>query len=248
MSSEVKALYQNIVNNVIEKITTILLNEGIEESVINNLRKDWQIRILNSKVLEDSSNQVIVTKVNENNNNNNNLNVGIELNRIPGFNRPLFLTQSNEVQIMSNNNENNTNVEAIEERNEYADLVGEDDEYRDVEDDDNNTNVDKNDITNKNKDEDKDDDDDFKEDDDDDDKEDGDFDEEEEKNEEELGSDLDDEEDIINTDNAIHCIYDNKKRVKRKWRLTLQSGILHIEGRDYIFDSIQAEMTWNDEK
>ena len=64
----------------------------------------------------------------------------------------------------------------------------------------------------------------------------------------ELGSELDDEEDNIVTDNKIHCIYDTKKRVKRKWKLVLRSGVLHMEGKDYIFDTIQAEMNWNEEK
>jgi len=71
--------------------------------------------------------------------------------------------------------------------------------------------------------------------------------EEKAKDEDDLGSELDDKdenEEEPDTDNVIHCFYEKKKRVKSKWKVSLRAGIMHIEGKDYAFNTGAAEFIW----
>jgi len=58
-----------------------------------------------------------------------------------------------------------------------------------------------------------------------------------------INSDLDDsDEEEDNDDEAdgtvqdiVFCTYDKVARVKNKWKTTLKDGIIHVNGRDYLF-------------
>ena len=67
-----------------------------------------------------------------------------------------------------------------------------------------------------------------------------------EEEEEELGSDLDDKEEVVEpeTKNTVHCVYEKKKKVKSKWKVSLKAGIMHIEGKDTAFSTCNAEFFW----
>ena len=70
--------------------------------------------------------------------------------------------------------------------------------------------------------------------------------------ENEIGSDLDDsdEEEIdgnVDTDgneDMILCLYDKVQRVRNKWKCALKDGVASIEGRDYVFSKLTAELEW----
>lgn len=49
---------------------------------------------------------------------------------------------------------------------------------------------------------------------------------------------------LFETDNVIVCQYEKISRTKNKWRLTLKSGIMSINGRDYIFNKAVGEADW----
>ncbi|KAF8322037.1 transcription factor IIA, alpha/beta subunit [Clavulina sp. PMI_390] len=67
-----------------------------------------------------------------------------------------------------------------------------------------------------------------------------------------IGSDLDDESD----DNDDHddddipggakvlCTYDRVQRVKNKWKCVLKDGMVHINGKDYLFSKCTGEFEW----
>lgn len=52
------------------------------------------------------------------------------------------------------------------------------------------------------------------------------------------GDDISDEEseDIFDTENVIVCQYEKVIRNRNKWRFTLKDGIMHILGKDYVFN------------
>lgn len=64
-----------------------------------------------------------------------------------------------------------------------------------------------------------------------------------------LGSDddldgADDDEAIFETDNQIVCQYDKIQRVKNRWRFCLKDGIMHLHGRDFVFQKATGEGDW----
>lgn len=78
--------------------------------------------------------------------------------------------------------------------------------------------------------------------------EDDDDDEEEESNkgDEELGSDLDDDDDEEepDTEHIVLCQYEKVTRVKNKRKANLKDGIMHINGKDYVFSRATGEFDW----
>jgi hypothetical protein len=66
------------------------------------------------------------------------------------------------------------------------------------------------------------------------------------KGDEELGSDLDDEEDDEepDTDDFVLCQYEKVTRVKNKRKANLKDGIMHINGKDYVFSKATGEFDW----
>jgi len=66
------------------------------------------------------------------------------------------------------------------------------------------------------------------------------------KGDEELGSDLDDEDDEEepDTEHIILCQYEKVTRVKNKRKANLKDGIMHINGRDYVFSKANGEFDW----
>ncbi|CAF1036838.1 unnamed protein product [Didymodactylos carnosus] len=49
---------------------------------------------------------------------------------------------------------------------------------------------------------------------------------------------------LFECDNVVVCQYDKINRCKNKWRFTLKSGIMNIQGRDYVFSRSTGEATW----
>lgn len=54
----------------------------------------------------------------------------------------------------------------------------------------------------------------------------------------------DEPERLFDTDNIVLCQYDKITRTKNKWRFTLKSGVMSIEGRDYVFSKATGEADW----
>jgi len=71
-------------------------------------------------------------------------------------------------------------------------------------------------------------------------------------NDEEIGSDLDDSDDDVVDDpegddagiDSVLCTWDKVQRVKNKWKCVLKDGIMHVNGRDYLFSKCTGEFEW----
>lgn len=62
---------------------------------------------------------------------------------------------------------------------------------------------------------------------------------------EELDSDLDDEDDTEpETENFVLCQYEKVTRIKNKRKTNLKDGIMHLNGRDYVFHKATGEFDW----
>ncbi|KAG8719112.1 hypothetical protein FRC09_011603 [Ceratobasidium sp. 395] len=72
---------------------------------------------------------------------------------------------------------------------------------------------------------------------------------------EEIGSDLDDSDDSdaddVENDGAggeagdyVFCTYDKVQRVKNKWKCVLKDGMIHVNGKDYLFMKCNGEFEW----
>lgn len=49
---------------------------------------------------------------------------------------------------------------------------------------------------------------------------------------------------LFETDNVVVCQYDKISRTKNKWRFTLKSGVMNINGRDFVFTKANGEADW----
>ncbi|CAF1972014.1 unnamed protein product [Rotaria magnacalcarata] len=54
----------------------------------------------------------------------------------------------------------------------------------------------------------------------------------------------DDPTQLFDTDNVVVCQYDKISRIKSKWRFILKSGVMNIEGRDYVFSKAAGDAEW----
>jgi len=62
---------------------------------------------------------------------------------------------------------------------------------------------------------------------------------------EELDSDLDDPDDEEpETDHIVLCQFEKVTRIKNKRKCNLKDGVMHINGRDYLFNKAQGEFDW----
>jgi len=61
-------------------------------------------------------------------------------------------------------------------------------------------------------------------------------------------SDVDDEEDPTAAAGAdvdiVFCTYDKVARVKNKWKCVLKDGMVHVNGKDYLFAKCNGEFEW----
>lgn len=76
------------------------------------------------------------------------------------------------------------------------------------------------------------------------------------EDDEEINSDLDDSDSDIEqngeeqatsgaTDgDIVFCTYDKVQRVKNKWKCVLKDGVIHMNGRDYLFSKCTGEFEW----
>jgi transcription initiation factor TFIIA large subunit len=70
-------------------------------------------------------------------------------------------------------------------------------------------------------------------------------DEELNSDDDELGSDLDDDEDKEpETDNIVICLFEKVTRVRSKRKAALRDGVMHLNGRDYLFQKANGEFDW----
>lgn len=74
----------------------------------------------------------------------------------------------------------------------------------------------------------------------------------------EINSDLDDEDDEDDKDadgegydesgtmdeNVVLCQYEKVNRTRNKWRCVFKSGIIHVNGADYVFSKANGEFEW----
>lgn len=49
---------------------------------------------------------------------------------------------------------------------------------------------------------------------------------------------------LFDTDNVVVCQYDKISRTKSKWRFVLKSGVMNINGRDFVFQKANGEAEW----
>lgn len=54
----------------------------------------------------------------------------------------------------------------------------------------------------------------------------------------------DEPEKLFETENVVVCQYDKISRTKNKWRFILKSGVMNVEGRDYVFSKATGEADW----
>lgn len=54
----------------------------------------------------------------------------------------------------------------------------------------------------------------------------------------------DEPEKLFETENIVLCQYDKITRTKNKWRFNLKSGVMHLEGHDYVFSKANGEADW----
>ncbi|WVQ84359.1 hypothetical protein IAT38_006511 [Cryptococcus sp. DSM 104549] len=69
-----------------------------------------------------------------------------------------------------------------------------------------------------------------------------------------IDSDLDDSDDELrgeadggeddNDVDIVFCVYDKVQRVKNKWKTVFKDGMIHINGRDYLFARCNGEFEW----
>jgi len=70
-----------------------------------------------------------------------------------------------------------------------------------------------------------------------------------------IGSDLDDSDDDDNlagigddpvngAKDIVFCTYDKVQRVKNKWKCVLRDGMVHLNGKDYLFSKCTGEFEW----
>lgn len=73
------------------------------------------------------------------------------------------------------------------------------------------------------------------------------------EDDEAINSDLDDsdtEEEDENDEGGsgdtdiVFCTYDKVARVKTKWKCILKDGIVHVNGKDYLFSKCTGEFEW----
>ncbi|KAL5523514.1 hypothetical protein ACEPAG_7687 [Sanghuangporus baumii] len=70
---------------------------------------------------------------------------------------------------------------------------------------------------------------------------------------EEINSDLDDsdsdaeeeeQEGALGETDIVFCTYDKVARVKNKWKCVLKDGMIHVNGKDYLFAKCTCEFEW----
>ncbi|KAL7420495.1 transcription factor IIA subunit alpha [Cryptotrichosporon argae] len=70
-----------------------------------------------------------------------------------------------------------------------------------------------------------------------------------------IDSDLDDSDDELADDDdadgdgdgevdIVFCVYDKVQRVKNKWKTVFKDGMIHVNGRDYLFAKCTGEFEW----
>ncbi|KAI0645848.1 transcription factor IIA alpha/beta subunit [Trametes meyenii] len=74
-----------------------------------------------------------------------------------------------------------------------------------------------------------------------------------EEDSEAINSDLDDSDSDVEQDgieggaadqDIVFCTYDKVARVKNKWKCVLKDGMIHINGKDYLFAKCSGEFEW----
>lgn len=53
-----------------------------------------------------------------------------------------------------------------------------------------------------------------------------------------------DQEGVNGETDIVFCTYDKVARVKNKWKCVLKDGMIHINGKDYLFAKCNCEFEW----
>jgi transcription initiation factor TFIIA large subunit len=289
-ASDVKKIYQEIINEVCTAVREALSEEGYDDHTLQELKSLWLTRLEHSKALEPLQAASITDQAtnrefrhpttgdaNSSSSLNNKQSIGVKrihpasnaaitnsnisyatttLNSgiisVPTtsttqFNRPNFLPRpSNPTNLGNNtmktsNQVDGANDEVISNKRGKKkskmikvslQLDGTGPPIGDDEDDDEDSEAEGNDVG-----------DDLDDDDDDDGNEEGREDPNPLCSDDDVSED-DEPAELFETDNVVVCQYDKISRTKNKWRFTLKSGVMHIEGRDYVFSKATGDADW----
>jgi transcription initiation factor TFIIA large subunit len=289
-SSDVKKIYQDIINDVCTAVREALSEEGYDDHTLQELKALWLARLENSKALEPLPAMSITDQAtireyrhpttgdaNNSSSLNNKQSSGVKrihpasnaaitnsnisyatstinsgIISLPSasttqFNRQNFLPKpSNPTNLGNNTMKASSQVDGANDEiisNEHGKKkskiikvslqldgtgppIGDDDD-----DDDDDSEVEGNDVG-----------DELDDDDDDDGNEEG----REDPNPLCSEDDVSDDEpgELFDTENVVVCQYDKISRTKNKWRFTLKSGVMNIEGRDYVFSKATGDADW----
>jgi transcription initiation factor TFIIA large subunit len=58
------------------------------------------------------------------------------------------------------------------------------------------------------------------------------------------GDEADDDEGNVGETDIVFCTYDKVARVKNKWKCVLKDGMVHVNGKDYLFAKCTGEFEW----
>jgi transcription initiation factor TFIIA large subunit len=283
-ASDVKKIYQDVINDVCTAVREALSEEGYDDHTLQELRTLWLGRLESSKALEPLSVSIVDQVTNREyrhpttGETNNKQSAGIKLNRIhpasnaavASFNtnyatstlnsgitsvstsgttqfiRPSFPIRPSNPTNMGNstmktsNQLDGANDEVISSKCHKKkskiieislQLDGTGPPIGDDEDEDDESEVEGNDVGDEL---------------DDDDDEDGNEEGREDPNPLCSDDDVSDDEpaELFDTENVVVCQYDKISRTKNKWRFILKSGVMNIEGRDYVFSKATGDADW----
>jgi len=238
-------VYKWIIENVVENVKKDFSSMGVEESILQEFQRNWELKVINSKVANfqkfsvnedyyaqptyDQYNSATTTSdlINQNN------------FQFPPFTEsqysvpPTYNSVQTKIEPISNtiNSQSSSNIPQTDGAND--ELTTEDIdkiiEKKILE-------VNEKEVKDKGKKiaqvdgEDDDDDDDLNYDD-------------------NINSDLDDDDDDDNddeneTEHLILCQYEKVTRIKNKWKCSLKDGIINVNGKDYLFQKATGDFEW----
>jgi len=232
----VTSVYKWIIDNVVENVKKDFSSMGVEENILQEFQRNWELKVINSKVAnfqkfsvnEDYYTQPTYDQYNpasaQNLINQNNFQFPYSESQysVP----PTFNTVQTKIEPLSNNiNSSSSNIPQTDGTNdelttEEIDKIVE----RKILEANKGKNISQVDG------EDDDDDDDLNYDD-------------------NINSDLDDDDDDDNddeneTEHLILCQYEKVTRIKNKWKCSLKDGIINVNGKDYLFQKATGDFEW----
>lgn len=231
-------VYKWIIDNVVENVKKDFSSMGVEESILQEFQRNWELKVINSKVAnfqkfsvnEDYYQQPTYDQYNPSsasdlmNHNNFSYTFSDSQYAVP----PTYNTVQTKIEPISNQSSNIPQTDGandeltteeidkiIEEKileNNEKKNKGKEKEISQVDGED-------------------------------------DDDEDELNSDDNINSDLDDDDDDDNddeneTDHLILCQYEKVTRIKNKWKCSLKDGIINVNGKDYLFQKATGDFEW----